>query len=712
MEQISKQGTYTQNRELSWLKFDDRVLKEAKDNTVPLLERLNFISIFTSNLDEFYMIRCGSLFDLTLIDEDDWDNKTGWSPQEQLDAIFKATKPLYEERDLIFDEIAKDLRKYGIIKHNFDELNSKFRQYATQYFYENIAPLLSPQIIDSYHPFPHLANKKLYIYCILERDEKKKKNSKEYIGLIPIPYSLPNYIKFPDTNEFILMEDLVYAFVEGIFTNYRVKYKTVAAVTRNADINLQETPIDEDEDYRHFMKNILKFKKSILTGLKLLLVVALVSIFISSWTTSYDQALFSGKGNYVVVLSYLAIFVTFSVVYGGFKIGVSRLYDVVYSLALSLVFTNFFIYLELSLIARIMLSPVPILICTVIQFLIILVGAYAINSTYFKLYSPRKIIAIKDAAVGREAIIKKMSKIKERYNINMVMDVSSPINEIFSAIDEHEAVLICDFDKALQNKILRYSYATKKRIYFLPSSNDIVLSNAVQSQIFDTPILMCRNHGLTTEQRILKRLMDLFISGVGLIIASPFMIIIALAIKLYDGGPVFFKQNRVTENGKIFNVLKFRSMIVDADKVALRKATSNDDRITPVGKIIRPLRLDELPQLLNILFGDMSFVGPRPERTENVYEYTKLYPEFDLRHRVKGGLTGYAQIYGKYNTSPQDKLNMDLIYIEKYSLLLDIKLIVMTIKILFQKESTEGFDEEESAVGATLKKAEAEKNEQ
>ncbi len=172
--------SYTQNRELSWLKFDDRVLKEAKDNTVPLLERLNFISIFTSNLDEFYMIRCGSLFDLTLIDEDDWDNKTGWSPQEQLDAIFKATKPLYEERDLIFDEIAKDLRKYGIVKHNFNELNSKFRQYATQYFYENVAPLLSPQIIDSYHPFPHMANKKLYVYCILERGQQEKKFKRIY----------------------------------------------------------------------------------------------------------------------------------------------------------------------------------------------------------------------------------------------------------------------------------------------------------------------------------------------------------------------------------------------------------------------------------------------------------------------------------------------------------------------------------------------------
>jgi len=195
--------------------------------------------------------------------------------------------------------------------------------------------------------------------------------------------------------------------------------------------------------------------------------------------------------------------------------------------------------------------------------------------------------------------------------------------------------------------------------------------------------------------------MDLLVSIFGLLIASPFMIIIALAIKLYDRGPVFFKQNRVTKDGKIFNVLKFRSMIVDADKIALRKATSNDDRITPIGKIIRPLRLDELPQLINILKGDMSLVGPRPERTENVFEYTQMLPEFDLRHRVKAGLTGYAQIYGKYNTSPQNKLNMDLIYIEKYSVLLDIKLLIMTIKILFMRESTEGFSDEDSVIGAT-----------
>jgi exopolysaccharide biosynthesis polyprenyl glycosylphosphotransferase len=209
--------------------------------------------------------------------------------------------------------------------------------------------------------------------------------------------------------------------------------------------------------------------------------------------------------------------------------------------------------------------------------------------------------------------------------------------------------------------------------------------------------MMCRNRGLRLEQEFIKRTLDITVAVIGIVLTSPIMLITALAIKICDGGPVFFKQNRVTKGGKIFNVLKFRSMIVDADKDGAKKAESGDDRITPVGKIIRPVRIDELPQFFNILFGDMSLVGPRPERVENVYEYTKMYPDFNLRHRVKGGLTGYAQIYGKYNTTPEDKLKMDLIYIEQYSIFLDIKLLLMTIKILFMKESTEGFDAKANA---------------
>jgi lipopolysaccharide/colanic/teichoic acid biosynthesis glycosyltransferase len=175
-------------------------------------------------------------------------------------------------------------------------------------------------------------------------------------------------------------------------------------------------------------------------------------------------------------------------------------------------------------------------------------------------------------------------------------------------------------------------------------------------------------------------------------VLSPLLIGVSLAIKIEDGGPIFYKQKRVTRNGKRFDILKFRSMIVDAEKNGVTPATDHDPRITKVGKFIRAYRIDELPQLLNILKGEMSIVGPRPERVEHVEKYTKYVPEFVYREKVKGGLTGYAQVFGKYNTTALDKLKFDLMYIEDYSLFLDFKIILMTIRILFEKESTEGFD--------------------
>lgn len=459
--------------------------------------------------------------------------------------------------------------------------------------------------------------------------------------------------------------------------------------------------------------NILnKFRKSIMLAVKLMIILSMTFIFIGCWQDNYEASLFSGKGNYVVVFSYLVILLAFSNLYGGLKIGMLRLHEVIYSFSLSMLFTNFIMYLELSLIARELVNPLPLLWAVFLQLIIIFFGSYAANSIYYSMYQAHHILAIVGENVDSAAVVAKMGRIKERYAIDKIIYSNEGEENIIKAINEYEAIFIGDIEKSLQNNIIRYCYKERKRIYLSPSSNDIIINNCYQSQIFDAPVLVCRNRGLTIEQQLIKRAMDLLVSVIGLIIASPIMILVALGIKLYDGGPVFFKQNRVTKDGKIFNVLKFRSMIVDADRVKLRKATSNDDRITPIGKIIRPLRLDELPQLLNILKGDMSLVGPRPERTENVYEYTQMLPEFDLRHRVKGGLTGYAQIYGKYNTSPQSKLNMDLIYIEKYSLLLDLKLLVMTIKILFMRESTEGFSDEDSLIGNKNKKTEGNKTEE
>ena len=442
------------------------------------------------------------------------------------------------------------------------------------------------------------------------------------------------------------------------------------------------------------MKNLVMLRKSIMLFIKIMIVAAVTVGFIQVWITGYEESLFSNKGNYVVILSFVLLFTVFSSLYGAFKIGVSRIHEIIYSFSLATVFTNAVMYLELSLIARQMVAIPPILVGIAYQIIVVAICSFCANTIYFKLYPPRRVVAVFGDDISGFELIQKMGKISERFQIERGLNVNTTeLEEIKRQIDKYEAVVICGIDKNLQKKIISYCYTHEKRTYLLPDITDIIISNSYNIQISDTPVLMSRNRGLTLEQKIIKRIMDIIISAIAIIITSPFMLICAIAIKLDDGGPVLFKQNRITINGKIFNVLKFRSMIVDADKDGAKKAVNDDDRITRVGRIIRACRMDELPQLFNILLGDMSLVGPRPERIENVYEYSKKYPEFELRHRVKGGLTGFAQLYGKYNTSPEDKLHMDLIYVETYSLLLDLKLLILTFKVLFMKESTEGFSE-------------------
>lgn len=446
------------------------------------------------------------------------------------------------------------------------------------------------------------------------------------------------------------------------------------------------------------MRNLVKIRKSVMLFVKIMTVAAVTVGFIQFWITNYVESLFSNKGNYVVIFSYVLLFTIFSSLYGAFKIGISRIHEIIYSYSLAIVFTNTVMYLELSLIAREMVAIPPMIFGIIYQIAVVAMCSLCANAIYFKLYPPRKVVAIFGDDISGFELIQKMGKISERFSVGRGFNANTTdLQTIKNQIDKHEAVLICGIDKNLQKKIISYCYTNEKRTYLLPDITDIIVSNSYNIQISDTPVLMSRNRGLTLEQRIIKRFIDIVVSAIAIIITCPIMLGCAIAIKLDDRGPVLFKQNRITINGKIFNVLKFRSMIVGADKDGAKKAESDDNRITRVGKIIRACRMDELPQLFNILKGDMSLVGPRPERIENVYEYAKKYPEFELRHRVKGGLTGFAQLYGKYNTSPEDKLNMDLIYVETYSLLLDIKLLILTIKVLFMRESTEGFSEKANA---------------
>ena len=439
---------------------------------------------------------------------------------------------------------------------------------------------------------------------------------------------------------------------------------------------------------------LYKFRKSIIFFLQSITVLSIVAVFLNSWTKYYAAASFEFKGNYVVVVVYFIMLLVFMSVFGAHKYGTARLHDLIYSTCLAAIGTNFFTYFELCLVARQILSPWGIIIASIIQCFFAFICCYCTNSVYFLVNHVKNILVITGGSETSAKLVRKMQTIENRYRLERGISPEKGIDAVKLAVADYDAVLICDdFDKIMQDEIIKHCYSIGKKIYVQPSTTDIILSDSFKAQIFDSPLLVCKTRGLTNEQKAIKRLFDIVVSFVGIIIASPIMAAVAVAIKMNDGGPVIFKQNRVTENGKIFNVYKFRSMIVDADKDGAKKAVNDDDRITAVGKVIRPLRLDELPQLFNILFGSMSLVGPRPERTENVHEYTTEYPEFNLRHRVKGGLTGYAQVYGKYNTSPIDKLHMDLMYIENYSFWLDLKLIVMTFKILFVKESTEGFDE-------------------
>ncbi len=447
------------------------------------------------------------------------------------------------------------------------------------------------------------------------------------------------------------------------------------------------------------MNLLIKLRKSVMLFIKFMITLAVMVMFMQVWISNYAESLFSNRGNYVVVFSFVFLFVTFSSLFSAFRIGIYRIHEIIYSFSLAIFFTNAVMYLELSLIAREMVRILPLMLGVAIQIITAAICAVCANMIYFKLYSARKVVAIfSDDMYGFE-LIKKMSHISERFKIECgINSERSTFEQIKHQIDKYEAVVICGIDKNLQKRIISYCYTKEKRTYLLPDTTDIIINNSYNIQIADTPVLMSQNRGLTLEQQLIKRILDILISAFALVITLPITLICAIAIKIDDGGPVFYRQNRVTKNGKIFNIIKFRSMRTDAEKDGARKAVDNDDRITRVGKVIRAFRIDELPQLLNILFGDMSIVGPRPERIENVFEYSQMYPEFELRHKVKAGLTGLAQLYGKYNTRPEDKLHMDLTYIEDYSLLLDLKLVILTFKILFMKESTEGFEKEASNV--------------
>ena len=417
-------------------------------------------------------------------------------------------------------------------------------------------------------------------------------------------------------------------------------------------------------------------------------------MFAYLWYGFYQKQLkipFFRRGDWAVIGFYALIMYLITSLYGGFKIGYLRLMDVLYSQLLALAGTNIIAYLQICLISREYLTVRPLAIMTVIQVIVILVWVFICKTLYAFLYPPRQMLLIYDDRSPKE-ILDKLGTRKDKYNICDIMQLDEGLDNICDSLDEYEAVLIYDIPAYERNIILKRCFDLSVRTYVTPKLSDILLMGSDSIHLFDTPLLLSRNKGLTGDQLVFKRILDLVITIPVSIIFLPLFLVIAILIKAYDGGPVLYSQERLTEDGRIFRIYKFRSMSIDSEKNGIQLAQKGDSRVTPVGKVLRALHFDEFPQLINIIKGDMSLVGPRPERPEIAAKYQEIIPEFNFRLKVKAGLTGYAQVYGKYNTTPYDKLKLDLTYIENYSLWLDIKLLLLTFKILFQKENTEGID--------------------
>lgn len=440
-------------------------------------------------------------------------------------------------------------------------------------------------------------------------------------------------------------------------------------------------------------------------------VLVLTVIYYLVWKSGYEMSAFAYKGKYVLmgvygILTYLIFQNADCTMFGQ----LSRI-DLVIGQIISLFLVNFITYLQLCLIGNAVLAPGPMVALFLIQSIVAILLILIYTTVYHKLYAPHNMLLIFGSknSIGLKF---KMDSRKDKYNITGLISADEGYDAIVQKIPKYDAIILNDVAAPLRNDLLKFCYRFRVRTYVAPKLSDIMVRGAKNISLFDTPLLLVKGNGLTPAQRVCKRLMDILLCSIAMIVAAPVMAVVAIAIKLEDGGPVFFKQKRMTRHGREFDILKFRSMIVDAEKYAgAVLATDNDPRITKVGKVIRATRLDEIPQILNILKGDMSIVGPRPERKVIADEYCKEIPEFAYRLKVRGGLTGYAQIYGKYNTSAYDKLRLDLMYIENYSLLLDIKLIILTLRIIFSKESTEGIDkqlENQQKIEQLLKELEAE----
>lgn len=446
-------------------------------------------------------------------------------------------------------------------------------------------------------------------------------------------------------------------------------------------------PFKDRENTRH---------KLWLRVIKTINVILITIPFALCWYFYYAGRLYSpfyARGDRLMVALFMILYILFGRIYSGFTISLYRISEIVYSQTLAIFFTNGILYIVTLLLTKHFPNPIPLLLSMVAEVLLSAMWSAGAHTLYFKRQEPIRTIIIWDMRKGLMDLINSYG-LDIRFNVVATPNIWDVFKNPDQYLDQAEAVFLIGVHSHERNQIIKACVQRGIRAYIIPRVGDVLMESAQPLHLFHLPILMLERYNPAPEYLFIKRVFDILASGIALIILSPLMIIVALMIRR-DGGIAFYRQKRLTKNGKEFYVLKFRSMRMDAEKdgVARLSAGENDPRITPIGRFIRACRIDELPQLINILKGEMSVVGPRPERPEIAAQYEEEFPEFSLRLQAKAGLTGYAQIYGKYNTTPRDKLLMDLQYISKPSIAEDLKIMFATVKILFLPESTEGIAE-------------------
>jgi exopolysaccharide biosynthesis polyprenyl glycosylphosphotransferase len=440
-----------------------------------------------------------------------------------------------------------------------------------------------------------------------------------------------------------------------------------------------------------------KSSGSLLFLLKALLFCAMLSIFFVGQNLFYAQTVFYFWGNNIVLFIYALILFFTCKIYSGFLFGMINYSEILLSWTLCLLITNTIQYLQLSLQSFAMLPVLGFAVIFAAQVLLAAPMTYGIDRLFYRLNPAYRAVVIYGSEEKARGMCDILQKNHEKFAIFKQLSQTEPKHALMNGIDSAESVFFLDVDEKTRETLFDYCFKHNKRIYILPTFSGVLLNTAEVSWISNTPMFLPKNPLPDAGTRAVKRCMDVVLSLLAILLLSWLMLIIWLAIRLYDRRPALYKQTRVTINNKHFTLYKFRSMRPDAESDGVaRLASENDDRVTPVGKVIRKTRMDELPQLFNILSGSMSLVGPRPERPEIAAQYEAIYPNFSFRTKVKAGLTGFAQIYGRYNTAPDEKLFLDIMYIERFSIWQDIKLILQTVKVLFLSSGTEGVKKDET----------------